>query len=63
MNPIWLCYDWSMGCIKNIEDAGDIRILTVIVTAILFGAILVASFRQRYVPQMCSRAIKTKLND
>ncbi|XP_062518575.1 protein O-mannosyl-transferase TMTC4-like [Corticium candelabrum] len=27
LNPLWLCFDWSMGCIPLVENVSDVRLL------------------------------------
>ena len=31
MNPHWLCFDWSMGCIPLLESLLDLRVVAVVV--------------------------------
>lgn len=38
VNPWWLCFDWSMGCIPLIENLGDIRL----VPTLLFWVVILA---------------------
>ena len=38
--PLWLCFDWSMGCVPLIESLTDLRILTVPLLWILILAML-----------------------
>ncbi|XP_067669526.1 protein O-mannosyl-transferase TMTC4-like [Haliotis asinina] len=40
LNPWWLCFDWSMGCIPVITSLADPRALAVITLWIVFGALL-----------------------
>ena len=30
LNPTWLCFDWSMGCVPVITSLADIRLLAVV---------------------------------
>ena len=30
LNPWWLCFDWSMGCVPLIKTPTDVRILAVL---------------------------------
>ncbi|XP_046569301.1 protein O-mannosyl-transferase TMTC4-like [Haliotis rubra] len=39
LNPWWLCYDWSMGCIPVITSLADPRILAVIALWTAFAAL------------------------
>ncbi|XP_048247495.1 protein O-mannosyl-transferase TMTC4-like [Haliotis rufescens] len=39
LNPWWLCYDWSMGCIPVITSLADCRILAVIALWAGFAAL------------------------
>lgn len=41
--PIWLCFDWSMGCVPLITGY-DHRIFTVIIFWLIFGAMIVYTF-------------------
>lgn len=41
--PIWLCFDWSMGCVSLITGY-DYRIFVVIVFWLLFGALIIYTF-------------------
>ena len=41
VNPWWLCFDWSMGCIPLIENIWDIRI----VSTLLFWVVMLALVR------------------
>ena len=38
--PIWLCFDWSMGCIALIESLGDPRLALLTSLVILFLLLL-----------------------
>ncbi|XP_071085365.1 protein O-mannosyl-transferase TMTC4-like [Haliotis cracherodii] len=40
LNPWWLCFDWSMGCIPVITSLADPRILADIALWAVFGALL-----------------------
>lgn len=40
VNPWWLCFDWSMGCIPVIKAFSDPRILAVVTVWIILGALL-----------------------
>ncbi|XP_067669530.1 protein O-mannosyl-transferase TMTC4-like [Haliotis asinina] len=40
LNPWWLCFDWSMGCIPVITSLADPRILTVMALWTAFGMLL-----------------------
>ncbi|XP_046569558.1 protein O-mannosyl-transferase TMTC4-like [Haliotis rubra] len=44
LNPWWLCYDWSMGCVPVITSLDDLRILAVIALWAGFGALLHCCF-------------------
>ncbi|XP_014681388.1 PREDICTED: transmembrane and TPR repeat-containing protein 4-like [Priapulus caudatus] len=37
LNPTWLCFDWSMGCVPLIESVWDPRILAVLVFWAVLG--------------------------
>ncbi|XP_067669525.1 protein O-mannosyl-transferase TMTC4-like [Haliotis asinina] len=39
LNPWWLCFDWSMGCIPVITSLADLRILAVIALWAAFAAL------------------------
>lgn len=41
--PIWLCFDWSMGCISLITGH-DYRIFVVIIFWLLFGSLIMYTF-------------------
>ncbi|XP_014360540.2 protein O-mannosyl-transferase TMTC4 [Papilio machaon] len=41
--PQWLCYDWSMGCLKLIESKMDFRIMFLILLY-LYGILLIRTF-------------------
>lgn len=43
VNPWWLCFDWSMGCIPVIESLSDWRIVVVIVFWIILASLLFTS--------------------
>ncbi|XP_069103481.1 protein O-mannosyl-transferase TMTC4-like isoform X1 [Argopecten irradians] len=40
VNPWWLCFDWSMGCIPVIQSLADPRVLAVIVFWLVLGGLL-----------------------
>ncbi|XP_053391132.1 protein O-mannosyl-transferase TMTC4-like [Mercenaria mercenaria] len=40
LNPWWLCFDWSMGCIPVIENFYDGRILAVVTVWTILGTLL-----------------------
>ncbi|KAL6433591.1 hypothetical protein ACFW04_006584 [Cataglyphis niger] len=44
--PVWLCFDWSMGCISLITGY-DYRILVVIIFWLLFGTLIMYTFIHR----------------
>lgn len=31
LNPVWLCFDWSMGCVPLVESLADPRVLAPVV--------------------------------
>jgi len=41
--PVWLCFDWSMGCISLITGY-DYRIFVVIIFWLLFGTLIMYTF-------------------
>lgn len=41
--PVWLCFDWSMGCISLITGY-DYRIFVVIIFWLLFGTLIIYTF-------------------
>ncbi|KAJ8665348.1 hypothetical protein QAD02_007010 [Eretmocerus hayati] len=41
--PLWLCFDWSMGCIPLILEA-DMRIILVLIMWLFFGALMMIIF-------------------
>ena len=41
--PIWLCFDWSMGCIPLIETITDFR-FSLILTTVIFSILLMKRF-------------------
>ncbi|EFN70290.1 Transmembrane and TPR repeat-containing protein 4 [Camponotus floridanus] len=41
--PVWLCFDWSMGCISLITGY-DYRIFVVIIFWLLFGMLIIYTF-------------------
>uniref|UniRef100_T1J4V1 dolichyl-phosphate-mannose--protein mannosyltransferase n=1 Tax=Strigamia maritima TaxID=126957 RepID=T1J4V1_STRMM len=44
--PVWLCFDWSMGCVPLIKSVSDMRILAVLLFWLfLCGLILAALFQ------------------
>lgn len=48
--PIWLCFDWSMGCIPLIESLSDIRFVWLLLFTVTFAVIfsyLIISIRHR----------------
>ena len=44
--PIWLCFDWSMGCISPIENLNDLRIF-IVISFISFAIFALFSIRKR----------------
>ena len=40
VNPWWLCFDWSMGCVPVIESFSDPRIIAGVAVWIIVGALL-----------------------
>ncbi|XP_067669524.1 protein O-mannosyl-transferase TMTC4-like [Haliotis asinina] len=40
LNPWWLCFDWSMGCIPVITSLADPRVLAVVALWGVFGALV-----------------------
>ncbi|XP_052784495.1 protein O-mannosyl-transferase TMTC4-like [Mya arenaria] len=45
LNPWWLCFDWSMGCVPVIESFTDPRILAAIVIWIFIGCLVWACLK------------------
>jgi len=45
--PVWLCFDWSMGCVPLITGCCDRRILVVLLFWILLGALIVRALAPR----------------
>ncbi|XP_060065746.1 protein O-mannosyl-transferase TMTC4-like [Ylistrum balloti] len=43
VNPWWLCFDWSMGCIPVIESLMDPRILAVFAFWLVLGGLIFAA--------------------
>lgn len=41
--PIWLCFDWSMGCVSLITGY-DYRIFVVIIFWLMFGTLIMYTF-------------------
>lgn len=41
--PVWLCFDWSMGCVSLITGY-DYRIFVIIIFWLLFGALIMYTF-------------------
>ncbi|XP_023230734.1 transmembrane and TPR repeat-containing protein 4-like [Centruroides sculpturatus] len=37
LHPLWLCFDWSMGCVPLIRSASDFRLIVVIIFWAVFG--------------------------
>lgn len=44
--PVWLCFDWSMGCIPLITGY-DHRIFTIVIFWLMFGAMIMYTFVHR----------------
>ncbi|CAL4126667.1 unnamed protein product, partial [Meganyctiphanes norvegica] len=44
--PMWMCFDWSMGCVPVILSYIDPRILAIPVLWLLFGLLLRRGFSQ-----------------
>ncbi|XP_023288880.1 transmembrane and TPR repeat-containing protein 4 isoform X3 [Orussus abietinus] len=42
--PIWLCFDWSMGCVPLITGFNDVRLLAVVILWIILGTFLMYTF-------------------
>ncbi len=40
LNPWWLCFDWSMGCVSLLESFTDPRIVAVVLFWIAFGTLI-----------------------
>lgn len=40
LNPWWLCFDWSMGCVPVIETFTDPRILGAVAVWVVMAALL-----------------------
>ena len=40
LNPWWLCFDWSMGCIPTIESIADVRLVAVVILWIFIGCLV-----------------------
>jgi len=39
LNPTWLCFDWSMGCVPLVESLADPRLLAVVAFWVTSGAL------------------------
>ena len=47
LNPSWLCFDWSMGCIPLLHSIFDYRFITVIAFWLAFATLLIFCFLGR----------------
>lgn len=47
LNPSWLCFDWSMGCVPLLHSITDYRFIAVIAFWLAFAAFSVFSFLGR----------------
>ncbi|KAL8595571.1 hypothetical protein ACOMHN_025608 [Nucella lapillus] len=45
LNPWWLCFDWSMGCVPTITSLGDARLVCVFVLWAVIGYIIFHALR------------------
>jgi len=45
--PVYLCYDWSMGCVRLIKDLEDPRILALAFALFLGAALLMCAIHKR----------------
>ncbi|KAK6196139.1 hypothetical protein SNE40_001423 [Patella caerulea] len=45
LNPSWLCFDWSMGCIPVITSLSDVRILSALLFFIVLLTMIYLSLR------------------
>lgn len=45
VNPWWLCFDWSMGCIPVIESVSDLRILAVVALWLVLGGLVFVALK------------------
>ena len=41
LNPLWLCFDWSMGCVSLVESLTDPRVLAPLVFWMYLGSLCV----------------------
>ena len=39
LNPWWLCFDWSMGCVQLVESLADPRLMSVVAFWVTVGAL------------------------
>lgn len=46
LNPWWLCFDWSMGCVPLITRLSDLRLIAVLVFLIVLCFLLVSATNQ-----------------
>ena len=44
LNPFWLCFDWSMGCIPLINSINDVRVLAPLLFWIFMAALVWKSY-------------------
>ncbi|ODN01012.1 Transmembrane and TPR repeat-containing protein 4 [Orchesella cincta] len=49
LNPVWLCYDWSMGCVDIIESFWDLRVVVVILFLIVCLRLALLAFKHRLI--------------
>ena len=40
LNPWWLCFDWSMGCVPLLNSIGDFRLIAVAAFWIASGVLI-----------------------
>lgn len=40
LNPWWLCFDWSMGCVPLVSSPSDCRVVAILAFWIVFGAVI-----------------------
>lgn len=46
LNPWWLCFDWSMGCVPLITRLSDLRLIAVLVFLIVLSFLVMSATNQ-----------------
>lgn len=52
VNPWWLCFDWSMGCVPVIDSLADARVLCVVCLWIMLALLVYTCLKSLHYAEM-----------